>query len=215
MTATQSPPKKRASRKQDDKTITPGSTHHTTLTEFLAYATTTSLSQTSTVYRGTHYEYTVAASLTRLSFSLTRVGRTSDLGIDLLGTWAPPSLHHAAAPLNVLVQCKAEAPKPSMIRELEGAVVGAPLRYRGAGGLIAILAAAKDATKGVRDAVGRSTLPMAFLNVTTEGKVRQFVWNHAAVECALEGVGVALRYSADGDSDVALTWKGMPWSPAS
>jgi hypothetical protein len=212
---TSAPPKKRTRKpktpKEDQHAITPGSLHHTSLSEFLSYADAVSLSPTSTVYRGTHYEYTVANALERLAFSLTRVGRASDLGIDLLGSWAVPS---RPAPLNVLIQCKAEAPKPSMVRELEGAVVGAPVAYRGEGTL-AILAAAKEATKGVRDAVGRSRLPMAYLNITTEGRVRQFVWNHAAVECGLEGVGVALRYLANGESDVALTWKGMPWSSPS
>jgi hypothetical protein len=212
---TSAPPKKSSRKpktpKEDQHAITPGSLHHTSLSEFLSYADTVNLSPTSTVYRGTHYEYTVANALTRLAFSLTRVGRASDLGIDLLGSWAVPS---RPAPLNVLIQCKAEAPKPSMVRELEGAVVGAPVRYRGEG-TISILAAAKEATKGVRDAVGRSRLPMAYLSVTTEGVVRQFVWNHAAVECGLEGVGVALRYLANGESDVALTWKAMPWSPSS
>ncbi|KEQ70574.1 hypothetical protein M436DRAFT_11060, partial [Aureobasidium namibiae CBS 147.97] len=164
--------------------------HHTSLSEFLSYADAVHLSPTSTVYRGTHYEYTVANALERLAFSLTRVGRASDLGIDLLGSWAVPS---HPAPLNVLIQCKAETPKPSMVRELEGAVVGAPAAYRGEG-TISILAAAKEATKGVRDAVGRSRLPMAYLNITTEGRIRQFVWNHAAVHCGLESVGVALRY---------------------
>jgi hypothetical protein len=211
---TPTPPKKPSRKpntpKQDQPAITPGSLHHTSLTEFLSYAHAVNLSPTSTVYRGTHYEYTVANALERLAFSLTRVGRASDLGIDLLGCWAVPS---RPAPLNVLIQCKAEAPKPSMVRELEGAVVGAPVRYRGEG-TISILAAAKEATKGVRDAVGRSRLPMAYLNVTTEGRVRQFVWNHAAVECGLEGLGVALRYLANGESDVALTWKAMPWSPS-
>ncbi|KAI5197460.1 hypothetical protein E4T39_07250 [Aureobasidium subglaciale] len=212
--ATEAPPKKRIRKpktSKDQPVIAHGSLHHHNLDDFLTYATTANLSPTSTVYRGTHYEYTVANSLTRLAFSLTRVGRTSDLGIDLLGSWAIPS---RPAPLNILIQCKAEAPKPSMIRELEGAVVGAPVRYRGQG-TIAILAAAKEATKGVRDAVARSRLPMAYLNITTEGSVRQFVWNQAAVECALESVGVTLRYLTNGESEVALTWKGLPWSLSS
>ncbi|KAH0368121.1 hypothetical protein KCU65_g4107, partial [Aureobasidium melanogenum] len=213
--ATSSPSKKRTRKpkmpQEDQLAITHGSLHHTSLSEFLNYAETANLSPTSTVYRGTHYEYTVLEALSRLAFSLTRVGRASDLGIDLLGSWALPS---HPKPLNVLIQCKAEAPKPSMIRELEGAVAGAPVRYRGEG-TIAILAAAKEATKGVRDAVGRSGLPMAYLNITTEGKIRQFVWNHAAVACGLEGVDVALRYLVDGDSEVTLTWKGVPWSPSS
>lgn len=213
--ATSALPKKRSREpktpKEDQHVITHGSLRHTSLSTFLTYASAANLSPTSTVYRGTHYEYTVQEALDRLAFSLTRVGRASDLGIDLLGSWALPS---HPKPLNVLIQCKAEAPKPSMIRELEGAVVGAPVRYRGEG-TIAILAAAKEATKGVRDAVGRSGLPMAYLNITTEGKIRQFVWNHSAVECGLAGVGVALRYLVDGDSEVTLTWKGVPWSPSS
>ena len=191
-----------------DDEIVPGSSHHSDLATFLAYADRTGLDPTSTVYVGMHYEYTVAAALSRLGFSLTRVGRSSDLGIDLLGEWALPNLPR---PLRILVQCKAEKSKPSMVRELEGAVVGAPLRYR-AEGTVAILATGGEATKGVRDAVTRSMMPMGFLNVTTEGLIRQFIWNQAAVAIGLDGVGVTLRYSPHKEHEVALTWNGLPFS---
>ncbi|KAH0390391.1 hypothetical protein KCU89_g15644, partial [Aureobasidium melanogenum] len=87
--ATPAPPKKRFRKpktsKEDQHVTTHGSLHHTSLSEFLDYADAANLSPASTVYRGTHYEYTVAEALERLAFSLTRVGRASDLGIDLLG----------------------------------------------------------------------------------------------------------------------------------
>jgi hypothetical protein len=48
------------------------------------------LPTTSTVYIGTHYEYTVHAALARLGMRLTRVGGRADAGIDLLGQWLVP-----------------------------------------------------------------------------------------------------------------------------
>lgn len=206
-----SPSKQKRTRKAKPvilaDTIAPGSSHHSDLASYLAHADRAGLDPTSNTYVGTHYEYTVAAALSRLSFTLTRVGRASDLGIDLLGEWALPNLPR---PLRVLVQCKTEKPRPNMVRELEGAVVGAPVKYR-AQGTVAILATGGEATKGVRDAVTRSMMPMAFLNITTEGLIRQFIWNQAAVAIGLDGVGVTLRYSPHKEHEVALTWNGHPW----
>lgn len=216
-TSTDEPSKLRRTRKPRTATppppkvplISPGSHHHSDLASFQAYASRVNLPPTTNVYIGTHYEYTVAASLSRLSLSLTRVGRTSDLGIDLLGTWKIPSLPE---PLRVLVQCKAEAPRPTMIRELEGAVVGAPAGWRGQG-VVALLAARDEATKGVREAVRRSGMPMGFVNVTGGGVIRQFIWNAAAVERGLEGVGVTVKYPVDDNKEpeITLTWEGKPW----
>ncbi|GAB7348992.1 hypothetical protein MBLNU459_g7971t1 [Dothideomycetes sp. NU459] len=199
----------RDANKQTPPLITPGSAHHSDLASFLAYASRVGLAPTTNVYVGTHYEYTVASSLRRLDLTLTRVGRTADLGIDLLGTWQVPG---RPEPLRVLVQCKAETPRPTMVRELEGAVVGAPAGWRGQG-VVALLAARHGATKGVREAVRRSSLPMGFANVTTSGLVRQFIWNAAAVERGLEGVGVTVKYSAGNvkEPEVVLTWDGRPW----
>lgn len=213
-TPTNEPARSRRGRKPKSPTsntpiINPGSSNHSDLPSFLSYAARVNLPETTNVYIGTHYEYTVAASLSRLFLSLTRVGRTADLGIDLLGTWTVPSLPE---PLRVLVQCKAEAPRPTMIRELEGAVVGAPAGWRGQG-VVALLAAREEATKGVREAVRRSSLPMGFVNVTTQGMIRQFIWNAAAVDRGLEGVSVTVRYPAEKEREpeVALTWEGRPW----
>lgn len=195
--------------------ITPGSENHNSLPTFLAYASLTSLSPASTVYIGTHYEYTVAASLRRLGFALTRTGRASDQGIDLLGHWAVPSL---PTPLRVLVQCKARSAKlrPETVRELEGAFVGAPAGWRGAG-VLGLLAARREASRGVREALGRSRWPMGYLMVGLDGRAEQFLWNRVAAECGLEGVGVTVRYlpgrdglGEDGElkSEVVLTWEG-------
>ncbi|KAJ4300441.1 hypothetical protein N0V88_003116 [Collariella sp. IMI 366227] len=67
------------------------SPHHTCLPTFLAYAARTNLDPASTVYVGTHYEYTTSLSLARYGLDLRRVGGSSDFGIDLLGTWSLPS----------------------------------------------------------------------------------------------------------------------------
>ncbi|EEP81654.1 conserved hypothetical protein [Uncinocarpus reesii 1704] len=98
---------------------------HNDLPSFLAYATRTSLSPSSTTYVGTHYEYTVLHALRSHSLNLTRIGGRADSGIDLVGTWHLPSHAH---PLRVIVQCKAFRNKlgPNLIRELEGTFAGAP-----------------------------------------------------------------------------------------
>lgn len=140
--------------------------------------------------------------------SLKRVGGKSDNGIDLLGTWLLPS---ARQPLKVLIQCKAHARKidPAQARELEGAFVGAPQGWRGSG-LLGLLVTQKSATKGVREALGRSRWPMGYVLCAADGKIMQMLWNHRAEEEGLEGIQVELKYSG-GDREareVVLTWKG-------
>jgi hypothetical protein len=193
--------------------IAPGSDQHNDLPSFLNYASRHNLSATAPVYIGTHYEYIVASSLPSLGFTLTRTGRQSDYGIDLLGHWQIPSL---PAPVRVLLQCKAHSKPltPANVRELEGAFNGAPPAFRG-GGVFGFLAATTQATKGMRDALIRSSYPMGFVQVTDEGKILQFVWNHVATQSGLEGMGATARFTPlrDGtgvEEEIALTWKG--WS---
>ncbi|OMP82097.1 Required for respiratory growth protein 7, mitochondrial [Diplodia seriata] len=205
--------------------IAPGSEHHHDLPSFLAYASRVNLEPNRSVYVGTHYEYTVAATLKRLGFRLTRTGRASDFGIDLLGTWHLPipkttrtkrriavasdngaggdddssrSRDGSQAPLRVLVQCKASNTilNPKNVRELEGAFTGAPARWREED-FLGLLATTKKATKGVMEALGRSRWPMGFLKVEPDGRVEQFLWNASARARGLEGLGVTLRYMVD------------------
>ncbi|OJD32162.1 endonuclease resolvase hjc trna endonuclease [Diplodia corticola] len=211
--------------------ISHGSDNHNDLPSFLAYAARANLAADRTVYVGTHYEYTVAATLRRLGFHLTRTGRVSDFGIDLLGTWRLPipktrGSKKAAAvdddtrdtPLRVLVQCKAsnKTLNPKNVRELEGAFTGAPAQWREED-FLGLLATTMKATKGVMEALGRSRWPMGFLKVDPDGRVEQFLWNASAKARGLEGLGVTLRYMVDersenGEvkSDIALTWQGRP-----
>jgi hypothetical protein len=201
--------------------IVPGSEQHNDIQSFLDYAERLELSQTSTVFVGTHYEYTVASTLQNLGFDLTRTGKASDYGIDLLGHWNVPSL---PKPIRVLLQCKAhnKGLAPANVRELEGAFPGAPAGWKG-GGVMGFLVATNQATKGMRDALIRSHLPMGFLQVTAEKRVLQFVWNHEAAQQGLEGMGVTNRFtpqldekgSVEGnglEQEIALTWNGWTLS---
>ncbi|MCJ1309286.1 hypothetical protein MMC25_002945 [Agyrium rufum] len=139
---------------------------HDSLSTFLDYTKRNSLSRTSSLYRGTIYEYTCLQALTRLGFRLTRTGGRSDAGIDLQGLWHLPTTSSidspggSSSPLKVIVQCKALKAKagPNLVRELEGAFAGAPAEFRAAGGsdMIGVLCATRDATKGVREAVKKS-----------------------------------------------------------
>ena len=116
-----------------------------------------------------------------------------------------------AAPLKVLLQCKARATKstPAEVRELEGAFVGAPAGWRGSE-VLALLVSQKEATKGVRDALGRSRWPMGFVMCTRQGKVLQMLWNRKAEELALLGVSVSLKYASEDrdDREIVLMWEG-------
>ncbi|PSS25724.1 hypothetical protein M430DRAFT_96406 [Amorphotheca resinae ATCC 22711] len=188
------------------------SSQHHDLPSFVEYASRIQMDPKSTVYVGTHYEYTARSSLERLGMSLKRIGGRSDYGIDLLGTWSLPSVPR---PLKVLVQCKALGGKggsggPSQIRELEGAFVGAPQGWRDPG-VLGLLVSTKSATKAVREALGRSRWPMGCVLCRADGKIMQFLWNRRAAQEGLEGISVELKYSGRGDlseREVILTWRG-------
>lgn len=185
----------------------PPTANHNDLPSFLKYAERSGLDPKTTLYVGTHYEYTIAQVLSKYGFYLQRVGGQSDFGIDLLGTWTVPS---SSEPLKVLIQCKAIARKssPNLVRELEGAFVGAPVGWKGHG-VLGIFATEKTATKGVRDSLGRSKWPMVFVSCSREGRVQQMLWNQRAEEEGLEGLGVGMRHvGSDGESQLVLTWKG-------
>lgn len=186
------------------------SPNHHGLPSFLEYAARIDMDPTSTTYVGTHYEYTVQNSLQRLGMSLKRIGGKSDYGIDVLGTWNLPS---ALQPLKVLIQCKAFARKvePSHARELEGAFVGAPTGWRGPG-VLGFLVSQKPATKGVREALGRSRWPMGYVLCESDGRILQMIWNRRAEQDGLEGIGVGLKYTGGDASqrEVILLWKGEP-----
>lgn len=165
---------------------------HNSLATFLAHAERSGLDEKSTVFVGTHYEYAVANALSRYGFSLRRVGGAFDFGTDLLGTWTLPT---TTQKLRVLVQCKAGTQRvgPNLIRELEGAFVGAPAGWRGHG-VLGLLVSQRPATKGVRDSLGRSRWPMGYLCCSGNGAVRQMIWNQRAEEEGLEGFGVTSRH---------------------
>ncbi|KAF2010466.1 hypothetical protein BU24DRAFT_427590 [Aaosphaeria arxii CBS 175.79] len=175
--------------------VSPGSQHHNSLPTFLEYASRVNLAPDRTVYVGTHYEYIAALSLLRLGFSLLRTGKKSDAGIDLIGHWILPQLHE---PIPVVIQCKARKEMscaPRHIRELEGAFRGVPSAWRRNTSVLGLLVTTQNATRGVLQALGASARPMGFLKVTKTGMVEQFLWNRAAGERGLEGLGVTLRYT--------------------
>ncbi|KAL8726466.1 MAG: hypothetical protein Q9166_006697 [cf. Caloplaca sp. 2 TL-2023] len=193
---------------------------HNSLPSFLTHARSTALAPTSSVYIGTYYEYLCQLTLGRLFLTLTRTGGRSDHGIDLLGHWHLPSLPF---PLRVLVQCKALKAKtsPETVRELEGIFAGAPAGWRGET-VIGVLCAKREATKGVRDAVRKSKVPITWIMVEDvgegKGMVKQILWNEKVSALGLEGMGVGVRYlpAEEGtqvEKDVVLTWKGEVWEP--
>jgi hypothetical protein len=191
---------------------TPTQNHHN-LTTFLSYASRISLPETSTVYIGTHYEYTVLQSLRRYALSLQRIGGRDDAGIDLVGTWHLPEREPERA-IRVLVQCKALKAKlgPNLVRELEGTFRQAPVGWR-TDQTAGVLVSPREATKGVRDALARSSYPLFWMMVERDGTLRQALWNARAEELGLGPLGVETRYGTTDESgaltkEVALTWDG-------
>lgn len=180
--------------------------NHYDLTSFLEHASRVELDSASPTYKGTHYEYTVQPSLERLGMSLKRMGGRSDYGIDLIGTWSLPS---TPQPLKVIIQCKAHGLVPSQARELEGAFVGAPQGWRGTG-VLALLVAQRNATKGVREALGRSRWPMGYVYCKSNGEILQILWNKRAEEEGLAGIEVGIKYEGGeaSEKEIVLAWKG-------
>lgn len=197
---------------------TPPSQNHHNLETFLSYASRISLPPTSTVYVGTHYEYTVLTSLRRYALALHRIGGRDDAGIDLVGTWHLPGRERERA-VRVLVQCKALKTKlgPNLVRELEGAIRQAPVGWRTAQA-VGVLVSPREATKGVRDALARSSYPLLWMMVERDGTLRQALWNARFEELGLQPLGVETRYctaEADGSvaQEVGLTWDGCEIPP--
>lgn len=190
----------------------PPSQHHNSLSQFLTYATRISLPETSTVYVGIHYEYTVLESLRRYALALHRIGGRDDAGIDLVGTWHLPT-HERSRALRVLVQCKALKAKlgPNIVRELEGTLRQAPVGWR-TDQTVGVLVSPREATKGVRDALARSSFPLFWMMVERDGTLRQALWNARAEGLGLGALGIETRYtSTEGPEllkEVALTWDG-------
>lgn len=216
------------------------STNHHDLKTFLEYANQTKLSRQSTVFVGTHYEYLAQRSLARLGFSLQRSGGAGDLGVDLRGVWSPPSLPPGSN-LRVIGQCKQTDRRnagPARVRELEGAFAAvsstytdhlkqAPLEASSAPsrgpkiyvGTMGLLVTPVSATKGVRDAIGRSSRPLAYAVVTSRGRIGQLFWNKRCADIGLAGLRVDTRHTPARDfestddlvPEVVLTWDGLTW----
>lgn len=194
----------------------PPSQHHNDLETFLSYAEHISLPETSTVHVGTHYEYTVLQALRRYALSLHRIGGRDDAGIDLVGTWHLPERERERA-LRTIVQCKSLKAKigPNVVRELEGTFRQAPVGWR-TDQTIGILVSPREATKGVRDALARSTYPIFWMMIERDGTFKQALWNSRAEELGIGPLSVETRYGtasegAESDSvikQIALTWDG-------
>ncbi|TDZ65133.1 Uncharacterized protein CTRI78_v003679 [Colletotrichum trifolii] len=186
----------------------PPTAKHRDLSSFVSYAERAGLDKSSTIYVGTHYEYTVSATLAQYSITAMRVGGISDNGIDLLGTWQLPSRREK---LKVILQCKGGSQKisPSLVRELEGSFIGAPVGWR-CEGVVAFLVSENTATKGVREAMSRSRWPMGFISCSRDGVVRQMIWNQRAEDEGLRGMNVGVRHSEEtkGEAEVVLTYQG-------
>ncbi|GAO45922.1 hypothetical protein SAICODRAFT_90186 [Saitoella complicata NRRL Y-17804] len=181
---------------------------HVDLESFKAYAAATGLSQETTVYRGTLYEYTVQTVLRRLNFLLRRCGGADDRGIDLRGSWY---LQNDADPLRVIVQCKSLNRKigPNLVREMEGAIANE------SNGTLGVFASNQPYTDATNRQLLSSQRPMILCVISTldEGAdLKQMVWNTSASDMLgkLE-VGVRHRTSnREVETEIFLKREGKP-----
>ena len=102
---------------------------------------------------------------------------------------------------------------PNLVRELEGALRQPPVGWR-TGQTIGVLVSPREATKGVRDALARSSFPLFWMMVERDGALRQALWNGKVQELGLGPLGVETRYRAakEGEDgvlhEVVFTWDG-------
>lgn len=188
---------------------------HGSLEDFIHHASLNRLDLTSTVYRGTLYEYTVLETLSTLyGFQLYRTGGADDRGIDLRGTWRLPTVptssnaatDHATLSEDVkrvVIQCKHEAKKigPRHVRELNGIARGPDT--------LSILVSSSTFTEKARQALMTSPNPIC-LAVIQEfnlgGALRQFIWNREAGK-TLQGLEVRVVHGK-GDYTLKLYHHG-------
>ncbi|KAF7561723.1 hypothetical protein G7046_g2425 [Stylonectria norvegica] len=200
------------SKSTADKLIYPDSPskEHSDLSTFLAYVERTSLNKRTSVYRGTHYEYTVGEALSQYGFSLKRTGGASDRGMDLLGTWTIPSTKQT---INVVLQCKCgvRTSSPMYVRELKGALKEAPPGWRGPNAM-GLLVGEKPATKGVQEEL-RAEVPLAYVCCSRKGEVQQLLWNLKAQEMGLDGVSVGVRHVGGSDEKQLVLMRGEKLLP--
>jgi hypothetical protein len=112
------------------------------------------------------------------------------------------------------VQCKSLKAKvgPNVVRELEGTFRQAPVGWR-TGQTVGLLVSPREATKGVRDTLARSSYPLFWMMIERDGTLKQALWNARAEELGLGPLGVETRYGATDESgevtkQIALTWDG-------
>ncbi|KAF8423113.1 hypothetical protein EV426DRAFT_603888 [Tirmania nivea] len=189
----------------------PKDKHHHDLASFRAYAESTGLDPTSTLYRGTVYEYIASNALYHKNMHLIRTGGKSDRGIDLRGEWhiplppailpTPPNLDSSSSPpespitrtkaIRIIIQCKGHTTVPlgpNIVRELSG-TLACELSTT-----IGFLASMYPCTNGTRNAIRFIQKPMGYVCISNKGVVKQLVWNRLASELLGSGIGVGVRY---------------------
>ncbi|KAI9736090.1 MAG: hypothetical protein M1818_006266 [Claussenomyces sp. TS43310] len=189
----------------------PPTANHHDLPSFLSYASRVGSDPKSTVFTGTHYEYTVQSALGMIGLETRRIGASNDRGIDLLGTWKVPSSPNY---LKILVQCKvlSKVAGPVLARELEGAFGGAPTGWRDQG-VLGILVTSTASSKGLRETILRSQWPISHVMCDSRGRLLQMLWNKKAEENGLQGMSVGQSYSREGERSIRLLWKGLNIMP--
>ncbi|CCG81313.1 Uncharacterized protein C824.03c, mitochondrial [Taphrina deformans PYCC 5710] len=146
---------------------------HDSLESFINHTSIQKSDLTSTVYRGTLFEYTVLEALAPLSFRIHRTGGADDKGVDLRGTWVFPDRE----PVPVVIQCKNETKKvgPRYIREMCG-IPASPET-------VLVLASTSQYTPKALQFFMASQRPICLFVIESfdqGGTMKQLIWNNAA-----------------------------------
>ena len=107
------------------------------------------------------------------------------------------------------------------MRELEGAAAGAPAGWRGER-TVGVFCAKKPATKGVREAIQRSGVPVVWAMIEDVGegrsRIAQVLWNEKVNQVGAQNMAVGLKHTpvsaGEGlESECVLLCEGVPWVP--
>lgn len=93
------------------------------------------------------------------------------------------------------------------MRELEGALRQPPVGWR-TGQTVGVLVSPREATKGVRDALARSSFPLFWMMVERDGGLKQALWNGRAEELGLGPLAAETRFLDASNREVVFTWNG-------
>lgn len=161
----------------------------------VSFLNETSKDVTSTVYRGTLFEYQTMESLMNAAgMELSHVGGKSDRGIDLRGKWLDN--------IEVIIQCKSQkiGCTPDQIRELMGTIVASSNKKKTIGILSTV--SGRTFTRDVLSHFNASPIPLGLATVQ-DTTLKSLMFNKSA-QRLLKNITITTQYDKDGNESLFI-----------